>query len=126
VTGVAFGFADGPTAFENLGDLVVEFDAVRHDHERPIARNPPQNLLREKHHREALAAALGLPEDAAASAAFRARLHRGDDGVIDAEELVILAENFGEPRLVLGEEREVFDQVEETGRLARAAKHDLQ
>src|SRR2546425_10841280 len=59
---------------ERLGDLVVQFHAVRDDHERPVAFHLAQNLLREEHHRQALAAPLRLPEHAAATMPRLARL----------------------------------------------------
>ena len=48
-------------------DLFVEFLAVRDDDEGPVATEPTQHLLCEHHHRQALAAALRVPEDAEAS-----------------------------------------------------------
>ena len=70
---VALGFAHRAGGLERLGNLVVQFHAVGHDHERPVAGHLAQHLLREEHHREALAAALRLPEHAAAPVAQLAR-----------------------------------------------------
>jgi len=51
--------------------------------------------------------------------------HRGD-GVIDAQELVILADNLDQAGLVLGEQCEVFDQVQQPHLFACAANHYFQ
>src|SRR4051794_22676499 len=59
---VALGLANRACRLEGLGNLVVQFDAVSHHDKRPVARYPAQDLLRKEHHREALAAALRLPE----------------------------------------------------------------
>jgi hypothetical protein len=88
MAGVPLDLAHGAGALEGLGDLLVQFDAVGDDHESPVTGQLPQHFLREKHPREALAAALRLPEDAAASVAELARCEHRGDGVIDAEKLV--------------------------------------
>ena len=49
---------------EVLVDLVVQLVPVGDDDEGPVAGDLPQDLLREEDHREALAAALRVPEDA--------------------------------------------------------------
>jgi hypothetical protein len=51
-------------AGEVLVDLVVQVLAVGDDHEGPVAGQLAQHLLGEEDHRVALAAALGVPEDA--------------------------------------------------------------
>ena len=51
--------------------------------------------------------------------------HRGD-GVVHAEELVILPDDFHQPRLVLREQREILHQVEQARPVARPAQHHLQ
>ena len=111
---IAFGFAHCAGRLEGLGDLVVQLHPVGHDHERPVPRHLAQHLLREEHHRKALATALRLPEHAAAPAAGLAgREHRGD-GIVDAEELVVLADDLHQSGLVLGEEREVLHHIEQS------------
>ena len=87
---VALGLAHRAGGLEGLGDLVVQLHAVGDDHEGPVARHLAQHLLREEDHREALAAALRVPEDAAAPVARLARLEHRGDGVVHAEELVVL------------------------------------
>ena len=72
-----------------------------------------QHLLREEHHRETLAAALRLPEHAAATVPQRACSEHRGDGVVHAEELVILTDDLDQPGLVLGEQREVLHQIEQ-------------
>ncbi len=123
---VALGLADCTGSLEGLGDLVVQFDAISDHHEGPVARHPAQYLLRKEHHREALAAALGLPEHARAAMAPLAGFEHRGNGVVYAEELVVLPEHLHQPRFVLGEQREVFDQVEQARTIAGAAQHHLQ
>ena len=120
------GLAHRAARLERLGDLVVQFHAVGGDYKRPVARHLAQHLLREEHHREALAAALRLPEHAAAPVAQLARLQHRRDGLVHTEELVVLAEHLHQPGLVLGEEREVLRQVEQAAVVAGAAQHYLQ
>ena len=123
---VALGLAHRAAGLEGLGDLVVQLHAVGDDHEGPVAGHLAQHLLREEHHREALAAALRLPEHAAAPVAQLAGFQHRGDGVVHAEELVVLAENLDQPGLVLGEQREVLHQIEQARRVAGAAQHHLQ
>jgi hypothetical protein len=123
---VALGLAHRAGGLEGLGDLLVQFHAVGDDHEGPVAGQLAQHLLREEHHREALAAALRLPEHAAAPVAQLARFEHRGDGVIDAEELVVLADDLDQPGLVLGKQREVLDQIEQAGGVAGAAQHHFQ
>ena len=123
---VALGLAHRAGGLERLGDLLVQFHPVGDHHEGPVAGQLAQHLLREEHHRKALAAALRLPEHAAAPVAKLAGLQHRGDGVVDAEELVVLAENLDQPGLVLGEQREVLDQIEQAGAVASAAQHHFQ
>ncbi len=120
---VTLGLAHRARGLEGLGDLVVQFNAVGHDHEGPVAGKFAQHLLGEEHHRETLAAALRLPEHAAAPVTELAGLQHRGDGVVHAEKLVVLAEDLYKPGLVLGEQREVLHQVEQArcGRRCRAA-----
>ena len=73
VAAVALGRRDRAHGLEGLGDLVVQLDAVGDHHEGPVARHFAQHLLGKEDHGEALAAALRLPEDAAAPVAQPAR-----------------------------------------------------
>jgi hypothetical protein len=50
----------------------------------------------------------------------------GGDGVVDAEELVILSEDFHNAGLVLRKQREVFHEVEQPVLVAGSANHDFQ
>jgi len=77
--------------------------------------------LCEEHHREAFAAALRLPEHAAASVAELARFEHRGDGVVHAEKLVVLADDLDQPGLVFGKQREIFGQIEQAGAVAGAA-----
>ena len=123
---VALGFAHRARGLERLGNLVVQFHAVGHDHERPVARHLAQHLLREEHHRETLAATLRLPKHAAAPVPGFARFEHRGDGVVHAEELVILPDDFHQPGLMLREQREILHQVEQPRLVARPAQHHLQ
>src|SRR5574337_931148 len=98
---VTFRLADRTAGFEGLGDLVVQLDAIGHDYECPVAGNLPKDLLREEHHGETLARALRLPEYAAPSVPLFTRFQRCGDGIIHAEELMILPQHFHQPVLVL-------------------------
>lgn len=102
-----------------------KFRACNH-HEGPVPDQFAQHLLGEEHHRVALAAALGLPELAAAPVAQAAGFEHRGDGVVYAEELVVLADDLHQPGLVFGEQREVLHQIEQAAALAGAAQHHLQ
>jgi hypothetical protein len=56
----------GAGGLEGLADLVVQLLAVGHDHEGATAQHLAQHLLREEHHRQALARTLRVPENAQA------------------------------------------------------------
>ena len=108
---VALGLTHRAGGLEGLGDLIVQFHAVGDDDKGPVAGQLAQHLLREEHHRETLAAALRLPEHAAAPVTQRARVEHRGDGVVDAEVLVVLADDLHQPGLVFGEQREVLHQI---------------
>ena len=110
---VAFRLADRATGLERLGNLIVQLNTIRHHNEGPIPGNLAEDFLGEEHHREAFARALRLPEDARSSVALLSGGQCGGDGIVHAEVLVILAEHFDQSRLVLGEQREVFEQIQE-------------
>ena len=59
-----FRFGDGAGVQEIPIDLSVQVFAIRHYHEGEIARLLPENLASIEDHREALARALRVPEDA--------------------------------------------------------------
>jgi hypothetical protein len=84
----------GSDRFKSLGDLLVQFHAIGDHHEGPVAGQLAQHLLGKEHHREALAAALRLPEHPTAPVAHLACFEHRNDGVIHAQVLVILADNF--------------------------------
>jgi hypothetical protein len=105
---VALGFTDRAGGLERLGNRVVQLHAVGHDHERPVAHHLARHLLREEHHRETLAAALRLPEHIAATMPQLARFENRGDGVVDAEELIILSDDLHQSGLVLREQREIL------------------
>jgi hypothetical protein len=98
---VALGFAHCAGGFERFGNLGIQLPAVGHDHEGPVARHLAQHLLREEHHRETFAAALRLPEHAAAAMSEFAGFEQRGDGIVHAEDLVILPDDLHQPGLVL-------------------------
>ena len=70
-----------------------------------------------------------MPEELApicAAVAGVARSQRRPDGVVHAEELVVLAEHLREPGLVLGEQGEARDKIEKARFLACPAQQDLE
>src|SRR6266478_1166670 len=73
------------TGGEGPGNLIVEFNPVGDDDKRPISRHLSQDLLGEENHRETLAAALRLPEHAAATVPRLASLERGSKRIVNAE-----------------------------------------
>ena len=52
---LTFSLVHCAACLEGLGDLDIQLDSVCSDHEGPVARHLPQDLLSEEHHREALA-----------------------------------------------------------------------
>src|SRR5690349_8182872 len=120
-----FGLGDGAGGGEGLVDLAVELLAVGDDEEGPGAGEFAQDFLGEEDHREALAAALGVPEDAEA-ALFLADGADGLDSVVDAEILVVLGEDLDERATTLAIEDEVFDEIEQAGVVADAAQDGIE
>ena len=108
VTLVALVFAHRACGFERLRDLIIQFHAIGHHHERPIPRYLPQHFLREENHGEAFARALRLPENTATPVSFLPRLQHRRDRIVHAEHLMILPENLDQPALVFGEQGEIF------------------
>jgi hypothetical protein len=90
---------DRATRRERLGELLVQLDAIGDEHEGPVAGHRAQELLGVEDHREALARALGLPEDARPPVPLLAGGERGLDGVVHAEELMVLPRIFASPLL---------------------------
>ena len=123
--GLCLLFGDRSGIGEILVDLVVELLPVGDDDEGPVAGNLTQHLLGEEDHRDALAAPLRVPEDAQLALVVPCLLQRLD-GVVDAEELVVLGQNLDQPTLRLHEEGEILDQIEQPFRLAGATDHRLQ
>src|SRR6267142_3741983 len=117
---------DRTTRSECFRDLIIQFDAVGHHDERPIPWHLAQNLLRIKHHGIALTAALRLPEYAAATVPSGASLERGRDCVVHAEKLMILPDDLYEPGLVLGIERKILNQIQQTRFVASATNYCFQ
>ena len=106
-------------------NLAVQIFAVGDDEERPVAGELPQNLLGEEDHRVAFAGALRVPEDAEL-ALVRLDLLRGGDGVVHAEELMVLGDQLVGLALGLIEQREVLHEIEQARLVADAPDHGLQ
>src|SRR5437867_3818660 len=83
-----FGLRNCSNAGEILVDLPVEFLPIRDDNECPVPPHLAQDLLRKKHHGEAFAAPLCVPEDAEPSLVLP-DLVRGFDRPVYAEVLVV-------------------------------------
>ena len=62
--GLSLGLRHQARAGKGLVYLPIEFPTVGHNQEGPIPRHPAHDLLAKEHHRQALAAPLGMPEDA--------------------------------------------------------------
>ena len=105
-------FEHRPRLGEVAVDLAVKVITVGDDHERPVAGELPQDLLREEDHRVALAGALRVPEDAEL-ALIVLDLLDGGDGIVHAEELVVLGDELVQIALRLVVDREVLNEVKE-------------
>ncbi len=121
----ALVLGDGSGGGEGLVDLAVELLAVGDDEEGPDASQFAQDFLGEEDHREALAAALGMPENAEA-ALIRPDGADGFDGVVDAEILMVLGEDLDERAAALAIEDEVLGEVEQAGVVADAAQDGIE
>src|SRR6185436_6112527 len=106
-------------------DLLVQFLPIRDDHEGPVSAEPPQHLLGKHDHREALAAALRVPEDAKATPIIPDLLHRLDSAV-DPEHLMILGYELAQSAARILEQQEALDQVEEADWFASGTQQRLQ
>src|SRR2546427_3151989 len=109
-------------------ELVVEVIAVRQHYEgRVLHRRVLDDLSGVEGHRQALAAPLGVPDDAHAPVPG---LGRGPDRaghrLFNGVELVIGRELLGDARAVGLEDYEVAYEIEETGPLEDALDKDLE
>ena len=118
--------ADRAGVDERAVELIVELLAVGDHDERPPAGDEAEHLLREPQHREALACALRVPEDAELLIARRAnpleRLHRR----VYAEVLVVTRERLDEAAGLLAVRDEALDEIEQARRLARSPNRGLE
>ena len=106
--------------------MVIQFHTVCHHHEGPVTGEFPQHLLGKKHHGKAFAAALGLPEYATPAMALLAGFQHGSDGIVHAQELVVLPQYLDQACLVFGKKGEVFHQIQQAVLGAGAAQHHFQ
>ena len=112
--GLGVFLGDDSGAGEGAIDLVVEIEPIGDHHEGPIAGNFAQGFLGEEHHREAFAAALGMPEDAEAAVFFDFSIAAQiAQGLLDAEILMVLGNDLLGALAAVVEEDVIFDQVEQ-------------
>ena len=126
VTLIALRLTHCARSLEGRRNLLIQFHPICHHHEGPVAGYFAQDLLGKEDHGKALPAALRLPKDPAASMSHRARFQRRGDGVVHAEELMILPKDLHQPGFVLGEKGEILHQIEQPRFVASPAQHHLQ
>src|SRR5882724_5979898 len=80
---------------ESPGNLFVEFLAVRDDDKGPVATETAQYFLGKHHHRQALAAALRVPEHTETAPVLPDLIH-SLHGTVHTEDLMILGHNLAQ------------------------------
>ena len=126
MTFIPFHFTHRTRRLERLGNLIIQFDTVCDNHKRPVAFHLAQNFLSEEYHCEAFPASLCLPKNATPPITQFPCGEHGGDGVVHAENLVILTDDLHESGLVFREHREVFKNIQEPYLVARAANQHFQ
>ena len=111
--------------FKGITDLLVQLVAVGEDHKGGTARELTANLLRKKHHRIALAAALGVPEYAELTVFEFSRLI-GFHRFVDTEVLMVASTDFDALSARMVKENEILEKVHEILFFADAEKHGFQ
>ena len=104
-----FGFGDRAGVQEVAVNLPVQIVAVRHDHEREIARLFAEDFAGVENHRETLARTLRVPEHAELALQFFA-LEERIVGAVHADKLVVLGDDL---LVVLVVEDEVLDVIQQ-------------
>ena len=120
-----FCFSKNTTVFEGVADLCVQFVAVGQDHDSGRAGELAANLLRQKHHGIAFAAALGMPEHAQLTIVQLSGFV-GFDCLVHAEILVVPGQYLCRMSSGMVKEDKVFQQIQEIFLFANAAKHGFQ
>ena len=120
-----FCFSKNTTVFEGVADLCVQFVAVGQDHDSGRAGELAANLLRQKHHGIAFAAALGMPEHAQLTVVQLSGFV-GFDCLVHAEILVVPGQYLCRMSSGMVKEDKVFQQIQEIFLFANAAKHGFQ
>ena len=120
-----FCFSKNATVFEDVADLCVQFVAVGQDHDSGRAGELAANLLRQKHHGIAFAAALGMPEHAQLTVVQLSGFV-GFDCLVHAEILVVPGQYLCRMSSGMVKEDKVFQQIQEIFLFANAAKHGFQ
>jgi len=120
-----FCFSKNTTVFEGVADLRVQLVAVGQDHDSGRAGKLAANLLRQKHHGIAFAAALGMPEHAQLTVVQLSGFV-GFDCLVHAEILVVPGQYLCRMSSRMVKEDKVFQQIQEIFLFANAAKHGFQ
>ena len=110
---------------EVLVNLPVQFLPVGDHHKGPVARYLAQHLLGEENHRDALAAALGMPEHA--QFASRCRMSaRASSALLTPRYWWFFAVSLINSARDFLKQGEVLHQIQQSRRFADAAQHGLQ
>ena len=120
-----FCLSKNTTVFEGVADLCVQFVAVGQNHDSGRAGELAANLLRQKHHGIAFAAALGMPEHAQLTVVQLSGFV-GFDCLVHAEILVVPGQYLCRMSSGMVKEDKVFQQIQEIFLFANAAKHGFQ
>ena len=115
---------DHAAASKRLVELSVEVVAVGEHQEGEVATDLPVHLPSEHHHRVTLAGPLGVPEDPELSLE-RFSIPNSIDGLVHAQELVVLGHDLFRGTGGLIKEDEVLHQVDEVRLVADALEHRL-
>src|SRR5438034_3166462 len=106
-----FRLRHSPNAGKRFVDLVIEIVAVGHYHKGPVSWDLAQYFLRKEDHRETLATALCMPENAQPSLVLANRVY-SFKGVIYAKILVILRDNLPDIAARIAEQRKILHDVQ--------------
>lgn len=120
-----FGLAQQAAIFEGVTDLLVQLIPVSEDDNGGRACELPSDLLGQEHHGIALAAALGVPEDAQLAVvqfSGLVSLHC----LVDTKILMIAGQDLGSAPAGVVIEDEVLQQIQKVFLFAYTPQHSLQ
>lgn len=120
-----FGFAQQTAVFKGVTDLLVQLIPVSEDDNGGRAFELPPDLLGQEYHGIALAATLGMPEDAQLAVVQLTGLIRFDR-LVNSKILVVAGKNLFRVATGMVKEDEILQQVEEVLLFADAAQHSFQ